>query len=128
MAFVGFVGLYACNVRRIESEKRKPANFLALAVAFCVCRLGCCGCFAPVVCVLRLCWLCFLCWVVLLVAFFPFGRYDKKKGHTVLALPLFVRGLWACYSLANCSRASCHTFAASSGFSPQLFQCWRLTP
>ena len=29
-------------------------------------------------------------WVVVL---FPFGRYDKKKGRTVLARPLFVCGL-----------------------------------
>ena len=25
------MGLYACNVRRLRIEKRKPANFLALA-------------------------------------------------------------------------------------------------
>ena len=71
VAFVGLVGLYACSVRRLRSEKRKPANFLdcfALAVACCglscVCRLGCCGCFAPVVCGFLL-GCCFL---------FPFGR------------------------------------------------------
>ena len=52
MAFVALVGLYACNVRRLRNEERKPANFLALAVAFCVCRLGCCfGCFGCAGCV-----------------------------------------------------------------------------
>ena len=58
MAFVGLVGLYACNVRRLRTEKRiaaifvgfAPAMFVdcfALAVAYCV--LSCC-CFVPVVC------------------------------------------------------------------------------
>ena len=27
VAFVAFVGLYACNVRRLRSEKRKPRKF-----------------------------------------------------------------------------------------------------
>ena len=38
VAFVGLVGLYACRVKRLESEKRKPANFLALAFA-CIASL-----------------------------------------------------------------------------------------
>ena len=44
VAFVGLVGLYACSVRRLRTEKRKAANLLncfapmfsALAVASCV--------------------------------------------------------------------------------------------
>ena len=83
---MGLVRLYACSVRRLKSEKRKPANFLALAVAYCglpcVCRLGC---FAPVVCAgCGLWWLC--CWWF----FFPLDDMTKKKGRTVLARPLFV--------------------------------------
>ena len=101
MAFVGLVGLYACNVRRLRSEKRNAANFVgfapifvdcfALAVAFrglsCVCRLGCClGCFAPVVCGFLLgCWL-----------FFPSDDITKERAHRVGASSL--RGLWACYA------------------------------
>ena len=86
MAFVGIVGLYACTVRRLKSEKRKPANFLdcfALASAycglFCVCRLGYCGCFVPVVCGFLLgCGWCF---------FFP---SDKTKTERVcFALRLY---------------------------------------
>ena len=98
--FAWLVGLYACIVRRLKVRKRNPANFLALAAAYCglscVCRLGCCGCCAPVLCWLRLCGFgaLFGLWVVLLVVFFPFGRYDKKKGRTMLARPLFVLGLW----------------------------------
>ena len=35
MAFVGLVGLYACNVRRLRTEKRNAANFLdCFALAF----------------------------------------------------------------------------------------------
>ena len=65
--------------------------------------------FAPVLCWLRLhCFGALLVLVVLVVllvvVLFPFGRCDKKKGRTVLARPLFVRGLWACYMLINSSR------------------------
>ena len=39
-------------------------------------------------------------WVSLgLWAFFPFGRYDKKKGQAVGLSSL--RGLWACYIIVQ---------------------------
>ena len=81
---MGLVGLYACNVRRLRDEKRKPANFLALAVAYCglscVCCFACLVCFAPVVCGLCCWWL-----------FFPSDDCDKKKGRKGFSLrPLFV--------------------------------------
>ena len=94
--FARLVGLYACNVRRLRTEKRNAAHFLGL--------LRSCYCFSWFVlwlllCSCCLCWLCALLglWVVLVAVLFPFGRYDKKKGRTVLVRPLFVRGLWACY-------------------------------
>ena len=77
------MGLYACNVRRLRSEKRKPANFLALAVAYWGLSCCCClVCFAPVVCGFLLgCWF-----------FFPLDACDKKKkGHN------FLRPLWVFY-------------------------------
>ena len=85
MAFVGLVGLYACSVRRLRTEKRKPANLLncfapmfsALAVASCV------------VVALLLFFVCFD-WVVVL---FPFGRLRQKERAGFSARPLFVRGL-----------------------------------
>ena len=86
MAFVGLVGLYACIVRRLRNEKRKPANSLALAVAL---RGLSCYCFAPFLCVLRLCWLCCWWWF-----FFPLDDMTKKKGRTVLARPLFAGCGW----------------------------------
>ena len=121
---MGFVGLYACRVKRLRTEKRNAAIFVGFApmfsaLAFAYCGLSCC-CFAPVVCWFRLgCGLC--CWWF----FFPSDDMTKRKGAISCVLSLFVG---CCYSFANCSRASCHTFSASSGFSPQLFQCWRLAP
>ena len=129
VAFVALVGLYACRVKRLEVRKRKTCKFIGFIgfIGFLgfIGLLRSCGCFAWfVLLLLRSCSL--LVVVVLLVALFPFGRYDKKKGQAVaLVLSSFV---FCCYSFANCSRASCHTFSASSGFSPQLFQCWRLAP
>ena len=58
--------------------------FSALAVAFAVCLVVIAS-------------LLFFVLVVLLVVLFPFGRYDKKKGRTVWARPLFV-----CCGLAIC--------------------------
>ena len=94
---MGLVGLYACSVRRLRTEKRKPAHFISFIGFLGLLQLlrslsrfvllllcSCCLCASLVLVV----------WVVLLVVFFPFGRYDKKKGRTVLALPLFVRGLF----------------------------------
>ena len=94
MAFVGLVGLYACNVRRLGSEKRNAANFLgcfALAVAcitllLCFRGLSCC-CFAPVLCLLL--WGCGLCcWLS-----FPLVGMTKRKGKR-FACPLFVGCGW----------------------------------
>ena len=94
MAFVGLVGLYACNVRRLRTEKRNAAHFLGLLrsiglIGFCSC-LYCC-CFAPVLCLL---WLC--CWWLS----FPSDGMTKRKGAPPLVLPLFVRGL--CLILSYC--------------------------
>ena len=92
MAFVGLVGLYACIVRRLEVRKRKPANFLALVFACCglscVCRLGCCGCCAPVLCLG--CGLC--CWLS-----FPIGQ-NEKRAHLFCALSLLGIGVF----ILNC--------------------------
>ena len=72
VAFVALVGLYACSVRRLESEKRHAAYFLGF-----IGLLRSCGCFAWfVLLLLRSCCLCALLvlvvWVVLLVALFPY--------------------------------------------------------
>ena len=83
MAFVGLVGLYACNVRRLEVRKRKTRKFIGF-IGFLVFigSLRSCGCFAWFVLLsLRSCSL--LVVGVLLVVLFPFGRYDKKKGQAV---------------------------------------------
>ena len=88
-AFVGLVGLYACAVRRLRTEKRNAAHFLGFIGLIASLRSCCCFlCF--VLLLLRSCclWVSLGLWVVLL-AFFPFGRYDKKKGQAV-ACPLFV--------------------------------------
>ena len=84
MAFVGLVGLYACSVRRLEVRKRNAAYFLGFIGLLRSCSL--------------------LVVVVLLVVFFPFGRYDKKKGNAVIGAPSLFRGLWVCYMLINSSR------------------------
>ena len=90
VAFAWLVGLYACNVRRLRTERRNAAHFLGLL------RFSSCGCLLWfVLLLLRSFSLCaslvLVVWVVLLVVFFPFGRYDKKKGQAVaLVLSLFV--------------------------------------
>ena len=105
---MGLAGLYACNVRRLRTEKRKPANFLALAAAYCglscVCRLVCCGCFAPVLCLSCLWWLC--CWWF----FFPSDDCDKKKGQAVGACPIFVGVVSFLSELSNFYRCNFKTF------------------
>ena len=58
---------------------------------------------------------------------FPYGLYAKRKGAPCWCV-LSSCVVCCCYAFANCSRASCHTFLASSGVSPQLFQYWRLAP
>ena len=101
VAFVGFVGLYACRVKRLEVRKRKPACFIGFIGLLSL--LSLLARFALVLCWLVLLFLlCCLCGlrVVLLVFLFPFGRYDKKKGRTVLARPFFV-----CCGLAMQNRA-----------------------
>ena len=97
VAFVALVRLYACNVRRLRTEKRKRPYFCGLlrscifvGCSSCIC-LYCVCCFDPALCVLCLCWLCGLCcwWF-----FFPLDDMTKRKGAPLLMLPLFVRGLW----------------------------------
>ena len=77
-------------------KSEKPANLLdCFAPVFLWASLSYfVGCFAPMVSALAFALCASLVLVVLLVVLFPFGRYDKKKGRTVLARPLFVRGLW----------------------------------
>ena len=74
VAFVGFVGLYACSVRRLRTEKRIAAHFLGLLRSFSFlycCCFACLDCFAPVLCLLWLgCW-CF---------FFPSDGMTKRNG------------------------------------------------
>ena len=96
MAFVALVGLYACNVRRLEVRKRKLCKFIGFIgfIGFLgfIGLLRSCGCFAWfVLLLLRSCSL--LGVVVLLVVLFPFGRYDKKeRAHRIGASSL--RVLW----------------------------------
>ena len=60
VAFVGFVGLYACSVRRLEVRKRNAAHFLGFIGSLRLFRLfGSCSLFALIG-----------LWVVVL---FPFG-------------------------------------------------------
>ena len=75
------MGLYACIVRRLRTEKRKCRKFIVLlrsyAFSFCSCfrGLSCC-CFAPVLCLLL--WGCGLCccwWLS-----FPSDGMTKRKG------------------------------------------------
>ena len=94
--FAWLVGLYACIVRRLEVRKRNAAYFLGF-IGFLGLLRSCCCLLWFVLCLsLGLLWLlcsCCLCWLwlVLLVGFFPFGRYDKKKGQAVaLVLSSFV--------------------------------------
>ena len=71
-----------------------PPIFLALLACFALVvalRGLSCYCFALV-----LCWLWLCCWWL----FFPSDDCDKKKGRTLLARPLFVRGLWLVICLA----------------------------
>ena len=129
VAFVGLVGLYACNVRRLRTEKRKPRKFIGLLRSYvfssCVCCcFACLDCFAPGLCAGCVFFVGLCCWCLS----FPSDDCDKKKGRAFRSSSLCSWVVVCCYSLANCSRASCHTFSASSGFSPQLFQCWRLAP
>ena len=115
MAFVGLVGLYACRVKRLEVRKRNPANFLALAVAYCVlpcvCRVGCCfGCFACVGC--GLWWLCCWCWL-----FFPSDDCDKKKGSAVIGVPSLCSLVVFCFILLRwVLRNYCRRFLSSKSY------------
>ena len=72
VAFVALVGLYACSVRRLKSEKRKPAHFFRFrSFGFLYrCCFACLVCFAPV-----LCWLWLCCWLS-----FPIGQNEKKSA------------------------------------------------
>ena len=85
VAFVWLVGLYACSVRRLRTEKRNPAILLALsALLACIALvvafrgLSCGYCFAPVVCGFLLC----CCW-------FSFPLDKTKKERVCFALRLY---------------------------------------
>ena len=81
VAFVGIAWLYACSVRRLEVRKRNAAHFLGFIGSLRLFRLfGSCSLLASLS-LLCLSWLCWLC-VLLVVALFPFGRYQiRKKGR-----------------------------------------------
>ena len=120
--------LCACGVRRIRDLLRVCLRFfsslplfLSLYSCFLSFVLLCSGCLCLSSCIVFpfLLWLC--------VFFFPFGIYAKREDAPCLCV-LSSCVVGCCYAFANCSRASCHTFSASSGVSPQLFQCWRLAP
>lgn len=106
MAFVGLVGLYACSVRRLRTEKRKAANFwgcFALAVA-CITLLLC---FRGLSCVVA--WFVEVALLLLFVGFYwvvGCGFLSlrmiatKRKGKPLgLVLSSFVG---CCYSFAIC--------------------------
>ena len=62
VAFVGLVGLYACNVRRLGSEKRKTCKFIELLRSYV---FSSCSCFV-VAC------LVFVAWVVVVASLLCF--------------------------------------------------------
>ena len=95
---MGLVGLYACKVKRLRSEKRIAANFFSsciwlycFAPALCVLRLYCFCCFAPVVCGFLL-GCCF---------FFPLDGMTKRKGKRWLVLSSWVVGLLYTHKLVQ---------------------------
>ena len=92
VAFVGLVGLYACRVKRLRSEKRKPAYFigsLRLFRSYSLCaslvwlRFACAGCVGC-----RLWFVCCWWWF-----FFPLDGMTKRKGKLLGLSSL--RGLWS---------------------------------
>ena len=86
----------------------------ALSLLFSACPLACLVC---------------SCVVVGFVFSFSLSDYtQKERAQRFVPCVLSCPVVGCCYAFANCSRASCHTFSASSGFSPQLFHCWRLAP
>ena len=90
---MGLVGLYACRVKRLRSEKRKRHYFCGLLRRyFCGLRSYVCGLLrsCSLLASLALFGLRWFVLVVLLLFLFSFGRYDKKKGQAVGACPLFV--------------------------------------
>ena len=92
VAFVGLVGLYACNVRRLGTEKRNAAHFLGF-IGFLGLLRSCC-CFSWfVLLLLRSCclWVSLGLWVV---AFFPY-RTKRKRSAFVLR-SVFTR-FWCLY-------------------------------
>ena len=104
MAFVALVGLYACIVRRLRTEKRNAAHFLGLLQLLRLLLLFVL-CFVLWLLLGLLCscclWVSLGLWVVLLVlALFSLRMIaTKKKGQAVaLVLSSFVG---CCYSFAN---------------------------
>ena len=92
--FAWLVGLYACRVKRLRTEKRIAANFFS-SCGSCSrfgCGLSCCRLdyFAPVVCGFRL-GCCF---------FFPFGWLrQKERAQSIFASSLVL--LWVFYSVGQ---------------------------
>ena len=100
---MGLVGLYACNVRRLEVRKRKPANFLGFAPVFLWDAALAFACIVFVASLLL--FVCFACVACVGCGFLSLRMIaTKRKGAPLLVLPLFVRGLWVCYMLINSSK------------------------
>lgn len=95
---MGFVGLYACSVRRLKSEKRKPANFLGIASLLLLLFVVC------LVVALLLLFVCFACVGCVVGGFFP---YRTKRKKSAFVLRSFFTWLWCLYSkLSNAIIAS----------------------
>ena len=105
VAFVGFMRLYACRVKRLEVRKRNAAHFIGFLGLHrsCIC-LYCVCCFACIALVLRLSWLCALlglCWCWLS---FPIGQ-NEKGAHLLCAPSLLGFGVFY-FKLSNAIIAS----------------------
>ena len=78
MAFVGLVGLYACRVKRLRTEKRNAAYFLGFLGFIGLLRYCCCFswfvlCFVLCLLLGLLCSCCLFVSLGLWVVLFPFG-------------------------------------------------------
>ena len=93
---MGLVGLYACNVRRLRTEKRKTIYFSALAVA-CIALVVVCLVIASLVLfALLLCFVWFACLGCVVGGFLSLRMLaTKRKG----ALCWCVLSSWVVVSL-----------------------------
>lgn len=103
VAFVGLVGLYACNVRRLKVRKRNAANFVGFAPIFL-------GCFAPAVALCGLsCGCCLYCFALVVCGFllgcgwFSFPSDDVTKGKGAPCWRVLSSCVVCCVSLVPCA-------------------------